>query len=589
VTAVIHSGVTPDDGDIEAPADSALAPVAGVWGLAWRVAQHRPQEFWLGWLLFVVFFTMPAITGYLLARGYGALERGDSTETIWWSVGIAASETIRMVAIHHGALIWTRVWLHMQTLLRANMLSAQMASGGIHAGQPVGSAGSAVTHFRDDTEDVANLVDGIVDISGGLVFTVIAGFVLGAADANAALVLIFPLLAVALVTRVLDTRIKEFRAADRAATEQVTGLLGDIMAAATTVKVNAAAEPMLTRLRVLVDRRRHTAVRDRVLEEGVMAFSQGAADVGLGLVLLVSAGAIASGAFDLATLALFTAYLGWLSFLPRMVGRVLARRKQAGVAFARMSALVADLDARNTVRARILPIDPSDLQVRPIVARPDRVPLERFEVEGLSVSFGDRRVLHDVSFTVDRGEFVVITGPVGAGKSTLLRALLGLAWQADIGGSIRWNGDEINDRSAFLVPPNAALLSQVPQLISDSVADNVSLGPADAAALARAFQLAAIADDIAEMPDGADTLIGPRGLRLSGGQRQRLATARALVHAPELVVLDDLSSALDVETEVQLWTNLADAAMTVIAVSHRAVAFDRADQVLRLDAGRLSL
>jgi len=587
VTAVIHPEATPDHGSIEKPTDQALLPVAGVWGLAWRVAQHRPREFWLGWFLFVVFFTMPAITGYLLARGYGALERGDSTETIWWSIAIAVSETIRMVAIHHGALIWTRVWLHMQTLLRANMLSAQMASGGIHAGQPVGSAGSAVTHFRDDTEDVANLVDGIVDISGGLVFTVIAGFVLGATDASAALVLVFPLFAVALVTRVLDTRIKEFRAADREATEHVTGLLGDIMAAATTVKVNDAAEPMLARLRVLVDRRRHTAVRDRVLDEGVMAFSQGAADVGLGLVLLVSAGAIASGAFDLATLALFTAYLGWLSFLPRMVGRVLARRKQAGVAFARMSALVADVDARNTVRARTLPIDPTDQRDRPEVVRPDRVPLERLEVDGLAVAYGERQVLHEVSFTIARGEFVVITGPVGAGKSTLLRALLGLALQADVEGSVRWNGAEIDDRSAFLVPPNAAFLSQVPQLISDSVADNVSLGPAEPDALDRAFRLAAIADDIAEMPDGADTLIGPRGLRLSGGQRQRLATARALVHAPELVVLDDLSSALDVETEVQLWTNLADAGMTVIAVSHRAVAFDRADQVLRLGAGRL--
>ncbi len=587
MTAVIHPEATPDHGSIEKPTDQALLPVAGVWGLAWRVAQHRPREFWLGWFLFVVFFTMPAITGYLLARGYGALERGDSTETIWWSIAIAVSETIRMVAIHHGALIWTRVWLHMQTLLRANMLSAQMASGGIHAGQPVGSAGSAVTHFRDDTEDVANLVDGIVDISGGLVFTVIAGFVLGATDASAALVLVFPLFAVALVTRVLDTRIKEFRAADREATEHVTGLLGDIMAAATTVKVNDAAEPMLARLRVLVDRRRHTAVRDRVLDEGVMAFSQGAADVGLGLVLLVSAGAIASGAFDLATLALFTAYLGWLSFLPRMVGRVLARRKQAGVAFARMSALVADVDARNTVRARTLPIDPTDQRDRPEVVRPDRVPLERLEVDGLAVAYGERQVLHEVSFTIARGEFVVITGPVGAGKSTLLRALLGLALQADVEGSVRWNGAEIDDRSAFLVPPNAAFLSQVPQLISDSVADNVSLGPAEPDALDRAFRLAAIADDIAEMPDGADTLIGPRGLRLSGGQRQRLATARALVHAPELVVLDDLSSALDVETEVQLWTNLADAGMTVIAVSHRAVAFDRADQVLRLGAGRL--
>ncbi len=150
-----------------------------VWKLTWRVSQHRPREFWLGWFLFVVFFTMPAITGYFLGRGYSALADGDTTETIWWAAAIAVSETIRMVAIHHGALIWTKAWIHMQTLLRANMLSAQMASGGIQAGQPVGSAGAAVTHFRDDTEDVANFVDGMVDVSGGVVFTVVAGFVLG--------------------------------------------------------------------------------------------------------------------------------------------------------------------------------------------------------------------------------------------------------------------------------------------------------------------------------------------------------------------------------------------------------------------------
>jgi ATP-binding cassette, subfamily B, bacterial len=580
-----------DDGHTRATAtDGAgtLGGVTNVWSLAWRVSQHRPREFWLGWGLFLVFFTMPAISGLFLGRGYGALQDGDTTATIWWAGAIAASEAVRMVAIHHGALIWTKAWIHMQTLLRANMLSAQMASGGLHAGQPVGSAGSAVTHFRDDTEDVANLVDGIVDISGGLVFTVIAGFVLGTADAGAAAVLVIPLLGVGVATRVLDTRIKEYRAADRQATEHVTGLLGDVMAAATTVKVNDAAEPMLRRLGVLVERRRHTAVRDRVLEEGVMAFSQGAADIGLGLVLLVSAGAIASGAFDLGTLALFTAYLGWLSFLPRMVGRVLARRKQAGVAFDRMRKLVAEQEAANTVRPRHLPIDPRDRRSRPDVVRPDRVPLEVFEVRGLGVAYGDRTVLSNVDLTVRRGEFVVVTGPVGAGKSTLLRAVLGLAWQADVVGSVRWNGVEIEDRAAFLVPPNAAFLSQVPQLISDSVGDNVALGPVDAGRLATALQLAAISDDIEAMPAGVDTLIGPRGLRLSGGQRQRLATARALVHSPELVVLDDLSSALDVETEVQLWTNLADAGMTVIAVSHRAVAFDRADQLLRLDRGRLS-
>jgi len=574
--------------------DDSVSPLppgsfdGNVWSLAWRVSQHRARETWLGWSLFIVFFSMPAATGYLLGRGYDALADGDTTATMWWAGGVAVSETVRMVAVHHGALIWTKAWIHMQSLLRANMLAAQMASGGPEAGQPVGSAGAAITHFRDDAEDVANFVDGVVDVSGGLVFTVIAGFVLGSADPSAAAILVVPLLGVAVGTRVLDTRIKEYRAADRAATAHVTGLLGDVMAAATTVKVNDATEPVLRRLQTLVDRRRRTAVRDRVLEEGVQAFSQGAADVGLGLVLLVSAGAIASGSFALGELALFTAYLGWLSFLPRMVGRLLARRKQAGVAFDRMRRLVADESADNTVRRRVLPIDPADHRSRPPVVRPARVPLERFDVSGLTVTYGDRVAVDDVGFTVGRGEFVVITGPVGAGKSTLLRSLLGLERNASVSGSIRWNGVEIDDRAAFMIPPNAAFLSQVPQLISDTVADNVGLGPVTVDELAAALRIAAITDDIVAMPAGVDTMIGPRGLRLSGGQRQRLATARALVHVPELVVLDDLSSALDVETELHLWENLATTGMTVIAVSHRAVAFERADQVLRLEAGRLT-
>ncbi len=124
--------------------------------------------------------------------------------------------------------------------------------------------------------------------------------------------------------------------------------------------------------------------------------------------------------------------------------------------------------------------------------------------------------------------------------------------------------------------------------MSDSGRDNVGLGPVLDDEFSRALTLAAIDEDVDEMPDGERTLIGPRGLRLSGGQRQRLATARALVHGPELVVLDDLSSAVDVETELQLWANLSEAGLTVLAVSHRAVAFERADQVLRLDHGTLA-
>jgi len=559
-----------------------------VWRLAWRVSQHEPRSFWVGWGAFVVYFTFPVLNGILIGLAFAALDRGDISAVYVIAAVLAVTEIVRMATIHVAAIAWTQAWVHMQTLVRGNLLAAQVASGGIEAGRPVASAGEAVTHFRDDVEDVAQFVDGLVDVSAGLVFTVFAGFVLGRTDPRAAVVLLIPLAAVALMTRTLDSRIKAYRAADRAATGAVTGLLGDVMAAATTVKVNDATEPVLSRLRRLVDHRRETAVRDRVLDEGVQAFSQGAADVGLGLVLLVSASAIASGAFGVGELALITAYLGWLNFLPRMVGRVLARRRQAGVAFERMRFLVADDKVENAVAPRSLPVGLRDRPNRPDANRPARVPLDRVEVVELGARYANGSGIDGITFTIERGSFTVVTGPIGAGKSTLLRALLGLTARATCTGAVRWNGQELEDRAAFLVPPNAAFLPQVPQLISDSVADNVGLGLVSADALMSALELAAVTTDIAEMPDGVDTMIGPRGLRLSGGQRQRVATARALVHRPELVVLDDLSSALDVETELQLWSNLAAAGTTVLAVSHRAVAYARADQVLRLEGGRLA-
>jgi ATP-binding cassette subfamily B protein len=558
-----------------------------VWRLGWRVSQHEPRSFWTGYLLFVLFFTFPVLSGWLLGRGFNALSTGHNTRVFWIGGALILCEVARMSAIHVGALMWTRAWVHMQSLLRANLLTAQVASGGPEAGQPVGSAGEAITHFRDDVEDVTMFIDGFVDISAGVVFTALAGLVLGSVDGRAALMLLIPLVGVAMATRTLDARIKRYRAADRVAASAVSGLLGDVMAAATTVKVNNAIEPTIAQLSKLVDARRRTAVRDRVLDESVWAFSQGAADVGLGLVLLSAAGAMAAGRFSVGELAVFSAYLGWLSFLPRMVGRMLARRKQVSVAFDRMSLLVADANVGNTVSVRHLPIGLKQKRVRPDAPRPERVPLDVFDVRHLSAHYPSGDGVHDISFSVRRGSFTVITGPIGSGKSTLLRAMLGLAHQADVTGEVTWNGVTLVDRAAFLIPPNAAFLPQVPQLISDSVADNIALGAIDEAQLQLALELAAVSADIDEMPDGTKTMIGPRGLRLSGGQRQRVATARALVHSPELVVLDDLSSALDIETELQLWANLANVGITVIAVSHRAVAFDRADQLLRLDGGRL--
>jgi ATP-binding cassette subfamily B protein len=213
--------------------------------------------------------------------------------------------------------------------------------------------------------------------------------------------------------------------------------------------------------------------------------------------------------------------------------------------------------------------------------------LRTLEASGLSYRYGIR----DVSLRVERGTFTVVTGRIGAGKTTLLRVLLGLLPAES--GEIRWNGARVDDPGAFLTPPRCAYVPQVPRLFSDSVRANVLLGLPEDGGLEAAVRSAVLERDVPDFPQGLDTLVGSRGVRLSGGQVQRVAAARAFVRQPDLLVVDDLSSALDIDTERLLWERLIDAALvdgerpTVLAVSHRRPALRRADRIVVLKDGRV--
>jgi ATP-binding cassette subfamily B protein len=182
---------------------------------------------------------------------------------------------------------------------------------------------------------------------------------------------------------------------------------------------------------------------------------------------------------------------------------------------------------------------------------------------------------------------LVVTGRIGAGKSTLLRALLGLL--PPQAGEVAWNGRPVAEPADFFVPPRAAYTSQVPRLFSGTLRENLLLGLPEAAVdLAGALQATVLDRDLAEFTHGLDTPVGARGVRLSGGQVQRVAAARMLLRAPELCVIDDLSSALDVETERQLWRRLGErAGQSALVVSHRRPVLQRADRIVVLKAGRV--
>ena len=216
--------------------------------------------------------------------------------------------------------------------------------------------------------------------------------------------------------------------------------------------------------------------------------------------------------------------------------------------------------------------------------------LSTIRAEGLSYRFpGTENGIADIDLILERGTFTVVTGRIGSGKTTLLRVLLGLLPKD--AGSIDWNDVPVGDPASHFVLPRCAYTGQIPRLFSDTLKDNILLGlPEESVDLDGAIQLAQLQRDLNDLDKGLETLVGSRGVKLSGGQVQRTAAARMLVRSPRFLVFDDLSSALDVETERLLWQGLfarQGHATTCLVVSHRRPALRRADQILLLENGRL--
>jgi ATP-binding cassette subfamily B protein len=216
--------------------------------------------------------------------------------------------------------------------------------------------------------------------------------------------------------------------------------------------------------------------------------------------------------------------------------------------------------------------------------------LQRLEVRGLTYRHlngsSSGKGIENINLDIPRGSFTVVTGRVGSGKSTLIRVLTGLLPMD--AGEIRWNGSIVDDPAAFFRPPRCAITTQSPRLFSESLRDNLLMGlPEDSVDLDAAIRQAVFEEDASLLKDGLSTLVGPRGIRLSGGQVQRAAAARMFVRTPELLVFDDLSSALDVETEQLLWKRLREIESACLVVSHRKPALRRADHIIVLKEGHM--
>jgi ATP-binding cassette subfamily B protein len=221
-----------------------------------------------------------------------------------------------------------------------------------------------------------------------------------------------------------------------------------------------------------------------------------------------------------------------------------------------------------------------------------RKPTFEGNVEFRNVSFsyeGAQPALRDVSLKVEAGQMIGLCGPSGAGKSTFVNLLCRFFDVTD--GQILIDGIDIRDYDVKWLRRQIGMVLQEPYLFHGTIADNIRYGnpEADHAEIIRAAKAANAHDFIVGFPDGYDTMVGERGQSLSGGERQRISIARAILHNPRLLILDEATSSVDTETEKQIQQALDRLVegRTTFAIAHRLSTLQAADRLIVLEKGRI--
>lgn len=577
----------------------------------WQLLRYKPWAWLLTILAYMTLyglnFAPPLIVSTLFDRLTGASSVGLG---LWLLVALyvvtAVGRQAAYVALTAGQLLYLNL---INGVVRANLLEQLLQRP--DTGATPTSSGEAISHFRDDVNAINQFFGSVFNLVGVSVFVLLAVGTMVRINLLLTLVAFLPLLLISIAIHLSRGRIIRFREAHQAATGRVTGLLGELFGAVQAIKVADAETPVIAHLQSVNEARRQAALKDRLATEILDALGSNLGDIGAAVILLLMAQAIRAGSFTVGDFALFIYVMPFVAGNVGSVVWALTSYRQLGVSLQRLAALLEPAPAAMLVQHRPVYLREA-LPPLPPPARTAADRLESLHITGLTYHYPNGgRGIDNITFSLSRGSFTVITGQIGAGKTTLLRVLLGLLPMA--AGEVRWNGQVVTALDTFFLPPRSAYTPQAPRLFSDSLRENILMGLVETESdLPAALHAAVLAQDLATFDQGLATLIGPRGVRLSGGQIQRTAAARMVVRHPELLVFDDLSSALDVETEQQLWERLKqfsifdfgfsiaqDASsqqskiknqkskITCLVISHRRVALQRADQVIVLKEGRI--
>jgi ATP-binding cassette subfamily B protein len=567
---------------------SQQVPALPAWRVIWGMLRFRPWLWFIDLLSVVLFRFCWQIAPALVIKAFFDMLTGavQLRFGIWAIVAFALATWVgRVVATYGFYYADVPIFADIPTLLRKNLLRYVLRRPG--ASPLPDSAGEAISRFKNDVNEIPLFVILINDIAVGIGVVIVAIILMAQISVWVTIMALIPLVIVGVAANMATKRIEHYRRASRQAAGDVTGFIGELFGAVQAVKVATAEKNVIEHFHRINDRRRTLTVREKLFDEVLGSIYRNTSTLSTGVILILVGQSMRTGTFTLGDFSLFVYLLQSMGDLTTFAGMLAARYKQLDVSVQRMYRLMEDapLDA-------LIQHSPVDLQgplpeVRYAVKSPYDY-LQELSATNLTYHYpGSTNGIDGINLRLQRGTLTVITGRIGSGKTTLLRTLLGLLPLE--AGEVRWNGELIPSPGDFLVPPRCAYTAQVPRLFSNTLRENILLGlDRGDEDIERATWLAVMERDLDELEERLDTMVGARGVKLSGGQIQRAAAARMFIREPELLVFDDLSSALDVQTERQLWDRIfSQNGRTCLVVSHRRPLLRRADHILVLKAGRV--
>ncbi len=558
-------------------------------GHFWRLMAVAPWRAVVVFATSAVWYALPLAAGLLIRLFFDSLSAATGSGISYWAIAFL------IFAVRAGRGLW---WVgagalseyHLAVvafLLRRNLFRHILLKG--DSATPL-SSGEFLSRFENDTETVSLPVYHATVGSGQLVAAGVTFWVLFRINVPLTVIAFLTPLLTFGIMKSLGNHIQRSYKAARVASEGVSVYLIDLFTNVQSLQVAGAEEPVMREFDDRSNARRKTAVRASLVTALSTALNASAVSLTTGLILLTVATRFRSlSAGD------FALFAGYVAFGDGVVGevadwlvRMMQSLRRAAVSMGRLLESMTPGEQK-----RLVDTSPPYLRGGSIAeaTKPNKRDdcLREISISGLGEGRDGPRSTHVSEELVIRwGELVVVTGRVGAGKTTLLETLLGLRDARAV--DIRWNGRHIDDPAVWFVPPRCGYVPQDPHVFSETLRENILLGyPADDRALRNAIQDAVLEDDIAGLASGLETVIGPHGVKLSGGQMQRTAAARAFIREPDLLVLDDLGSALDAVTEETLWTRLLtrNNRPACLVVSHRRFVLTKADTIVVLKNGRI--